>query len=376
MDASVVRHSRSVFHRSLRCAGVVLSILIGEGVVLSCSGDTTAPVPRSPAQTYWALQLNQYALNLDLTHADSTFQLTAVALNALGTSLTGNDSTVHYSTNDSSVEVSPTGLVVARFTTTQATVYASLTLQNITLTDTVLVQVTQTPPPSPIRTFSMQPAPGDSAKRANNGLDDDHFEWPVTATTVAGGTVCNANACTLLVHYTSSNPAIATIDPTTGGVTLINTGQLFFSATTWAYGVALRDSVAFTVGYSTIYTNHLTVAENLGVTTVNFSAPKTLILGVGAVVTFWNQSPKPVDVVFDHPAAVDSASVNYFFQIPPTGGGNIVSFGGDTTSLIPEIPYLNMDNFVARRFSVPDTLRYHSSLFPSDTNELVIQSLQ
>jgi hypothetical protein len=376
MDASVVRRSRSVRRGALRRAGVVLS----GGVVLSCSGDTTAPVTRSPAQTYWALQLNQYALNLDLTHADSTFQLTAVALNAIGTSLVGNDSTVHFSTSDSSVTVSPTGLVVARFTTAQAQVYASLTQQNVTHTDTVLVQVTQTPPPSPIRTFSMQPAPGDSAKRAydfNGGGYTSAINWPVTATTVAGDTVCNANACPLLVHYTSSNPEIATIDPTAGFVQFVDAGHVVFSATTWAYGMALRDSVAFTVGYRLTYLIGLTLTNLLGVPTLSFSAPQQLILGVGAIVTFWNQSPQPVDVVFDHPAAVDSASfVSFNGTFPPTGGGNIASFGGDTVSYTPYIPYYNINDFVARRFSVPGTYRYHSSLFPSETNDILVQQLQ
>jgi hypothetical protein len=376
MDASVVHSSRSVLRGALHRAGVVLSLLVGGGVVLSCSGDTTAPATRSPAQTYWALQVNQNALNLDLTHADSTFQLTAVALNVAGVPLRGVDSVVHYSTSDSSVTVSPTGLVVARFTTTQAQVYASLTQQNVTLTDTVLVQVTPMPPPSPIRTFSMQPAPGDSAKRAFDVNPSHLISWPVKATTVAGDTVCKVNACILLVHYTSSNPEIATIDPTTGSVVFVDTGPVVFSATTWAYGAALRDSVAFTVGYKISFTNEITLDALLGVLTVSFSAPKKLILGVGTVVTFWNRSPQPVDVVFDHAAAVDSASTKVFFTWPPTGGGNIASFGGDTTSIFPQLPFFKQINFVSRRFSVPDTIRYHSSLFPSNTNELIIQPQQ
>jgi hypothetical protein len=108
-------------------------------------------------------------------------------------------------------------------------------------------------------------------------------------------------------------------------------------------------------------------------------APKKLILGVGAVVTFCNQSPKPVDIVFDKPEAVDTASCSNGVQTAaPTGPGNIAAFGGVGTSSTGGDTLYGKDPMDAacRRFSVPGIYHYHSTLFPSDTFEIEIKPEQ
>ena len=93
----------------------------------------------------------------------STIQLTATALNANGEPLSGAGQAT-FSATDSSVTVSPSGLVTAHFVTQSGgtKVVATMQQNNVTLTDTAFIRVTETAPAA-IATFSIQPAPGDSA---------------------------------------------------------------------------------------------------------------------------------------------------------------------------------------------------------------------
>jgi hypothetical protein len=381
-------------HPVLR-VGVLLSLL--SGGAFSCSGDTlNGPSSSvSVATAYWTLQFTHHAINLALTPPYDTVQLTAVPRNAAGAPLAGLGQ-VTYTTMDSTVTVSPTGVVTARTVTppggTQVIATLQDRLQRVTHADTVFIQIVQTPPALPLKTFSLQPALGDSAKRSfdfttnTTGFGTSGvFLWPVTVTDAHGDSVCTVSACALQVSYTSSNPAVATIDPHTGEVRNIDTGHVVFTAATLAYGVAERDSVAFTVGYALNGTVYMTLAILAGVLTVGFVAPRKLLLGVGAVVTFCNKTPQPVGIAFDNPAAVDTAScgpVNGVFA-PPTGSGDIPAFGGvmqlDTVfnpngsiNTIDTL-YNNPADAVCRRFNKPGVYHYHSSVLPSDTFEIDIK---
>jgi hypothetical protein len=373
--------------RSCSLRGSQLPVLLGLGVmgsgVLSCAGDTTTgPPPGTATQAFWQVQLNQHAINLALTAPEDTIRLTATPVTETGTPLQGVG-TPTFRASDSTVTVNPLGLVTAHYITTQSLVIATLTVQGVTLTDTAFIQVTATPPANALATFSLQPAPGDSAKR---GVNTRAFNWNVTATNTAGQTICsNTVACPLLVYYRSSNPYVAGIQSDLNGfVYAQDTGHVVFTATTWAYGVAMRDSVAFTEGYPAATEIGIDVSPQNGVMSISFNAPKRLILGVGAVVQFQDDSPQPVDVVFDSSAAADTASSLIINEqtflpenVPPTGSGNIAAFGGDTSYVYITDQYdNNTDDNRARRFHVPGTYRYHSTLFPSDTSEFVIQIQQ
>jgi hypothetical protein len=399
MDASIEvrdrdsRHLvRGVLLRSIMC---VIGVL---GVTISCSGsgDVAGPKLLTPSQTFWAIQLNQHALNLALTHPYDTAQLTVVPVNAVGTQLSVvGPAKPKYVAADSTVSVDSTGLVTARFLTQgnpTTNVIVSLQLQGVTLTDTVLIQVTPLPA-SPLATFSMQPAPNDSAKRAvdfnflysGNTDGAGTFPWPVTATDGTNSTVCNGNSCPVLVYYSSSNPSVATIDRSTGMVSEKDTGHVFFKARTLAYGKVMQDSVAFTIGYSLTPIVLGSTLMVMGVLTLLTTAfPKKLILGVGAVVTFCNVGPYQSGFVFNGPAAPDTASCKINTQLgnttyaAPTGSGDITAIGGayqvngpgpkDTVFIAPQ----DTANCAARRFSVPGTYLYHNTLLPSlvDTIEI------
>jgi hypothetical protein len=342
----------------------------------------------NPAQTYWTLQFNQHAVNLSLTAPYNTIRLTAIPRTAAGDSLRGLGP-VTYIAHDSTVSVDSAGVVIAHDVTTQTFIVATLQdpQQRITHQDTVFIQVTDTIPNSPLDTFSVQPAPGDSAKRSVDFVivyfpgfpgGPGGFFWPAHATDAAGHTLCDVNSCALQVYYTSSNPEVATIDRMTGQVTAYMPGKVVLTATTWAYGVSTRDSLTFTIGHRLLYLNIIGLVQKARGVTAQFTAPQTISLSVGGVMLFKcaadNSCSSPVDVVFDHQTAIDSASYLYLFStdIPQTGGGNIPAFGGDS-AYNSEEGTPNADVYRARRFTAPGLYRYHSSVFPSDTLSILVQ---
>ena len=339
-----MNHS-SWYPRALRLiTGGIGTVLIG------CSGDT-ANNPTSPpaSQTFWALQLNWHAVNLALAAPYDTVQLTASAISATGTPL-AEAGRVHYTSSDSTVTVDSTGLVTARYLTSQKLIIASLTIQGVTLTDTAYVQVTPLPI-AQLSGFSIQPMPDgiDSAKIA---LDRGGEVIPVYATIATGDaatdTVCNVNACSLLLDFRSSNPDVATIDQF-GNLATVRPGSVTLYASTLAYGVAKRDSLSFVVGYpvaigtyrNRIYSIFKTGAGGQGLS-VTF-VPDTLIIGVGGQALFWNNSDTPIDVAFDDSVAILNANVHIADSV------DAVSSTG------------NVSNWAT--FPVPGTYTYHSPTY-------------
>jgi hypothetical protein len=352
----------------------VALLSIFESGVLACSGDTLNGPPVNADNAYWALRLNHHAVNLALTPQHDTVQLSATPVNFAGSSLNGIGTVTYTVADPTLVTVSSTGLVTAHAITSETQVIATLRdqQQGVTHADTVNISVAQTEPPEPFSTFSLQPAPGDSAKRSFDfgGFlgDKGQFAWPVQVTDATHAPV------SLETHYTSSNPNVATIDAHTGNVNIVDTGHVVFTATTLAYGKPLRDSVAFTIGYTLLFPEKIVLMSHAGSARAEFLARKRVILGVGATVLFEcsaSNNPliscgQPVDVVFDHPATIDSTGYSF---IPSSGRGNIPAFGGDT--LLTFADYLT--DFRARRFPVPGVYRYYSTVFPSDTFEIEIR---
>ena len=387
MDASISnRGRRGLRHRLQRPVRYAVTALVAGA--LACSGDTTGPALQSPNELYWALRLNQHAINLALTAPYDTAQLSATAFTETGHPFVGGDSAVHYSGTDSSVTVNSTGLVTAHYTTDQTAVIASRTIQGITLTDTVFIQVTQTPPTAPLSTFSLQPAPGDSAKRSVDYIkfvyqyleptinpDNNPFAWPVIATNMEKDTICTANGCPLLVYYHSSDTLTAAIDRNTGVITANDTGHVTLTATTLAYGVARSDSVDFTIGYQVYASIALQLDSTAGKYRVLFNAPTHTIVGIGAVLNFVNISSRLLDLRFDHTDGVDTASALSIFGAiyPPKGAGNISPFGGLTFQY--PFQYEGSDSaMAARRFPHAGVYRYYTTLLPSDTFSIVVQA--
>ena len=241
--------------RALRGGGV-----LGLGTVgmLACGSDAAGPTPPTAQDLFFSFAFQWPAVNLALTAPYDTAQVAAIPRTATGAVLTdtsGVPVVVHYTTTDSAVQVSATGLVTAHSVTGGAKVIARLTIRGVTRTDTAIVQVTATPLPAPLATLSIQPPAGGvavaHANLATNVLTTIPFVATIATGDPATDTICTAmNGCTspLLVHYASSDSTIATIDPY-GTVTPIHTGRVLVTISTLAYGVRKVDSLPVSIGY-------------------------------------------------------------------------------------------------------------------------------
>lgn len=274
-----------------------LTALLGVGLV-GCGSDTTGPAPVSATQLYWALHFDWPAVNLALDNAaHDTAQLTATPVTQADAPIPGA-SAVQYHAADSNVTVSPTGLVTAHYITNRTFVTASLTLNGVTHVDTAWIRVTQTPLfSSPLATLSIQPHPDelDSAKIAlfrDGQINQWNGNIPVYATDVAGDSLCDVNAfdlaCPFLVSFASSNPRIATLDPD-GYLSTNAPGHVTFTVSTLAYGVGLRDSLPFVIGYP-LGATFLVYPGGSPSAVVPVLSKPTVTIGVGGVAVLANNN--------------------------------------------------------------------------------------
>lgn len=328
-----------------RRTGLLAIVLSGAAIAaIACGGDNGAAPVSDLVRSFWAVRLNAHAINLALTAPYDTVQLTATPVTVDGTPLSGVGQ-IQYSAGDSSLTVSASGLVTAHYTTNSTFLIATLTVGNLTLADTAVVQVTATAPSSSLATFSIHPVAPDSAKAAVN--------VPKTATVTVFGNG-DVPFPPVVAYFTSSDPTIATIDRTTGAITGTRIGDVTILATTYAYGVARSDSITFHVGAPLQAIIQVKSHTPIGTdSTILYFSPASIVVGVGAEVDWGNSLPQPIDVTFDHPENV--AAQGFFGVFPPTGSGNI-----DAWAFPPGGSFL--DVYRARGFHVAGTYAYHSTL--------------
>lgn len=229
------------------------------GMLAACGTDAVGPTPPTADQVFWALSLNRHAVNMALQQPYDTVQLVAVPRTSSGT-LIETSAPVTYAASDSTVTVTPAGLVTAHYLTGHTKVIARQTVRGITLADTVDVQVSEDPLAAPLATLSIQPYNADGepfgSKMAMDCTSDiEGCPFLSLQATIGTGdpatdTVCNAYGCRepLLVRYTSSDPTVALVHPA-GDVEAVGPGRVTFYVSTFAYGIAKTDSIAFSVGY-------------------------------------------------------------------------------------------------------------------------------
>lgn len=346
-------------------------------VLLLCSCDDnlgTSPT-LSSTNVYWELRLNHHAALLSLQPPHNILQLQATPYTALGEQWlpkVGFDSAVSptefLSRDSSKVLVSSTGLVTAR-AIQSGNVYVVVTrkIGNTTHIDSALIRVADVTSPQVPDTFRIRPWDGDSAKVAVgfNLFGQPNTKSFVMTTKDAGG----ADIPGIPVYLTSSNPLVAkVIDAFAGAksITTVRPGEVVLRAETWVYGVAMLDTLHFTVGYPITGNLH---SRPAGVQKENFEWH----YGPGASIAFINRSGNqagevgaggigrngvPIDIVFDD-------SMHVFPAVPgePSSiGGNIRGLPGDTASW--------WNNSVYRRFLIPGTYVYR--VLPLNTTGTII----
>lgn len=342
-----------MLHRSLR--GCIGGLVIG--VLLGCRTDTTDPAPLVTAQTPFQLTVNQHAINLSLTAPHNQFQLSTTLLNADGASLPDSGD-ITYRATDSSVTVSPAGVITSHFVTPSGftQVIATRRIDQISFIDTAYVHVTARVPASSIATFSIAPADGDSAIRP---ITDGFYTPRVRATDAAGQAILFDNQIGNVYWIKSSDRSRF---PYSNGanslpnIAFSDTGHVTIYVTSWMYGEAVRDSLRLLVGWSLFKFTYYDPGNG---SLCNFYNGCNIVLGTGGTVVWSNSCNADVrDIIFDNPAAVDSVldfGGNY------TGSGNL-HFDGTGNC-----------QFLSRRFPTPGTYHWHDVRNPDGVGVIYVE---
>lgn len=244
----------------------------------------------------------------DTLTVGGTVQLTVTVIDEEGDTLSAQ--TVAFTSSNTGVAtVSNSGLVEA---VTAGSANITATVDNVSDTITVVVEEDTTP--------------------ANVTLDPGDTNLAVGDTLTFTGTVTTAGGDTLpgeTVTFSSTETAVATVDPSTGLITAVAVGRTNLVATSGALADTVEVSVG-TIGGSNVGTLTLTPS------TLNLAVGASDTLAVAATDTLGAAIPDPlVDFSSDATAV---ATVNAFGVVTgvATGTANIVAtFGAasDTTAV-------------------------------------------
>jgi len=375
----------------------VISVGVSLGGSLGCANDPTTGPIIPLAQQYWQLTLNHHAITLALTAPYDTLQLVATPRNPTGAPLADSGTTTFTSSDSSSVQVTATGVLIAKKPEAGVTITASRTIGNLTLRDSAAVNVNNVSTIPRVMTLTLQPSQGDSL---NHSISDTFW---LTYQFQLYATVLDANGDSI------PNVAVAITVPDTTvlnyksklNITLVHQpGHTMAYAEATVYGVTRTDSAQIIIGWplsSTVSVYPLTPKGHT--TPIGYFDPGDITVGTGAIVAWENWlTGQPIDVVFDNPAqamSVDSAAFIFpNFQnnidltyhpttcigclstpqliIPQEGGGNIPAFVqdsvciGDTFSDADGYECENGQPYWighARQFPTVGTYPYHSALY-------------
>jgi hypothetical protein len=351
-------HARRVVPLSLLRVATLLAGGCGLLGAVGCESDNMAPRPADPLALYWKLALDHHAVTLATSAPYDTLTLTATPQNPAGATLAGLGTVTFTSSDLARLRVSPTGVLQALAAGNGIAVVATLQAGNLTHVDTAFVDITASPPPRPLVSLSIHPAPPDSAKLAAmvGGLTS-FKQLPVQALDTEGDPIPG-----LRIDFQSLDPTTATVDRQTGVVTGIRQGRVLIVATTTAYGVTRSDTLPFTVGLPVLYAIRVVPGADAGTTTVTEFTPSEVRVGVGATIVWsWTQDLSVTDVTFDDPTNVaeDTVGVGPVHFGAHTGEGNI-SPPENCTVAVPFSLFLNC--LKARSFPMPGVYRFHSEL--------------
>lgn len=302
MTRAIVRAAR----RLSRVAGVAILA----GTLAYCGGDNSVAARPDSSTLFWSLSVSDQAVALAV---GETLQITATPRYSSGAAIPDLPTPTFTSQDSGKVTVDANGVLHAVATTSGVQIIASLQAQGITHADTIIVAVTATA--TPVATFSIHPIPPDSAVVA--------FNSPV----FINATIQDANGNDIpgipfAIQLTDSSR----IGPLYGMLYAQGLGPVGVIATTNAYGVRLKDSVEYRVGYM--------LSGNVSIDSATSAfLPSGVKIAATGSVTWYNGSLVPASVTFDDPAHVD---------------------GGNITTIAP-------GDFAMRTFPTAGTYTYHGS---------------
>ena len=360
LSRSIGARGRLVTRRPLLAGATALALLAA-----GCAPDAAvAPSPRiNDPNMYWALTLDHHAVTMSTVAPYDTIRLTATPRTTDGTPIDTLPAPTFTSLDLERAEVSADGLVHVTGVGNKIPVVATLVVANLRHADTAFINVTALAAPPVLDTFSIHPIPPDSAKTATAKLIEPR------ATTADGTPITG-----LSVYYTVSDPTTASIDRALGRLSRVRAGEVTVIASATAYGVTKADTVTYRIGNPIAGFINVAAQKDASGRTVNGFKPNHLLLGPGGTVEIVNQTGVATDLTFDDPTNIvadSSLCVPPYTDLAPTlcAGGNVEAFARDSS---------DQSGFTAvrvRRFPVPGTYHYHSTIFGTSGDIVVTDEI-
>lgn len=352
------------FIRKFKLAAVAVLLLVGSNACNELDPVGTFDPITDPSQIFLSLTLNHKAINLSTVEPGNQVQLVATPRNALGEPLSGLPPVTFTSSDTTRVHVTADGLVTARAAGNNLRIIAEIvTPDNIRRVDTATVNVIGTAPRQ-LATFTIQPEPPAEPVWA---IEPALWGGPGrTILNLAGLNLSNALRLRALdqdnlpvtglqVFYQSLDPEVALIRNPSGTVVAYRPGQVKVTVSTFAYGVALADTVTFTMLLPRVHGVRLEPQPD---STLRLSADNVIVRPGGYVFWFNQSLATPISITFDEPAAASEVpELCAWYGEPLCGSGNIAEFNGETSITVPRMPIAGR----ARRFDTPGTYTYHTS---------------
>jgi plastocyanin len=339
---------------------ISITALLGAG----CSGDpVTGPEPVAPTDLLWSIALNHRAVVLSTSAPNNTLQIVATPYNFVGTPLEKNVN-VQFAVNDPSIHISTTGLLTALTPGTDFLVRVSVTVDGVTLRDSVFVTVTDITGFSELDTLILSlPTYNAPVAIGTSGNCGNLYNLTAPSLAVRLFDTEMRDITDVPIAFSSSDPRRVAIDPYTGTFQVLSceseTIQLY--AETTIYGVRKRDSVALTLT-PPLMAQVLTGTINPNSSSL-FLGPTTVLIGTGGIVVWVQSSDIPFDIVFDDPDAASAMSDTLnlgYVKIPSRPEtGNIDAWVKGTGHIIYT---LDPETYRIRQFHTAGTYRYHSTL--------------
>jgi hypothetical protein len=338
MHARSHSSTRPRFHvRASVISGVALL-----ATMLSCGGEQAVTNPGTDGSTlFWSLTLDQHAVNLSTVSPYDTAHIVATPRTSDG-NVYPNAPAVQYVSSDlEHVQVSADGQLQAIAPGANIAVVATMSVGNLTHSDTVMVDVVSDSVPPVLESFSIHPVPPDSAVWGANALENLTFVGSrfVVAHDDAGNPLSGFS-----IYFHSSDTTIATIDRSTGELNGKRPGLVTIIASTSAFGVSRADTLPFTITMPAFMA--VSIAPPPGTTGPNIVAgPPVATIAAGGTILFIDFNLFQISITFPDPSVIAEDQLVCF-----CGSGNIDLWGADTVDL--------NNDFRGRSFPVAGTYVY------------------
>lgn len=298
------------------------------------------------------------AYNLATDTAYNSAPLITTVRNWKGDTL---DLPVNYSVSNAAIiTVDSVGKLRAVGAGTGVLVRASVTYNGITRTDSAYVNVVAGVPRELVQRIAFGLAAGDSAKYGHTAAFPRGKTIQVIRQGVNGG-----NLNTIRVALRTSNHTIARLTHSaTAATATINRekpGITTFTIEAFAYGTGFRDSIEYIIGLPIAGVVNWIERFPSGGTPYLDPAPKRLVVGVGACVSWYNalNNSLEADVIFENtedvssPQSYSHCNVNTLMDLNP---GNIPAWKATSEHLVVE------ETVRSRVFKKPGTYKYRSAI--------------